>query len=76
MVLRETFVLVAIGITAGTLAALEASRLVASFLFGLKPNDPLNHRRRSTADGGRRRSGGLSTRAPRLPRGSYSGAAV
>ena len=41
MVLRETFILVAIGIAAGTLVALEASRLVASFLFGLKPNDPL-----------------------------------
>jgi predicted permease len=41
MVLRETFILVAIGIAAGTLAVLEASRLVASFLFGLKPNDPL-----------------------------------
>jgi predicted permease len=41
MVLRETFVLVAVGIAAGTLAALEASRLVATFLYGLKPNDPL-----------------------------------
>ncbi|HEY6291607.1 MAG TPA: ADOP family duplicated permease, partial [Terriglobia bacterium] len=41
MVLRETLILVALGIAAGTVAALEASRLVASFLFGLKPNDPL-----------------------------------
>ena len=41
MVLRETLVLVIIGIAAGTLVALEASRLVATFLFGLKPNDPL-----------------------------------
>jgi predicted permease len=41
MVLRETFVLVAVGIAAGTLAALEATRLVATFLYGLKPNDPL-----------------------------------
>ena len=41
MVLRETLALVAIGVTLGVLAALEASRLVASFLFGLKPNDPL-----------------------------------
>jgi predicted permease len=41
MVLRETFVLVVIGIAAGTLAALEASRLVATFLYGLKPNDPI-----------------------------------
>ncbi len=41
MVLRETLILVAIGIMAGTLAALEASRLVATFLYGLKANDPL-----------------------------------
>jgi ABC-type antimicrobial peptide transport system permease subunit len=41
MILRETFILVGIGIAAGTVAVLEASRLVASFLFGLKPNDPL-----------------------------------
>jgi macrolide transport system ATP-binding/permease protein len=41
MVLRETLALVAIGVALGVLAALEASRLVASFLFGLKPNDPL-----------------------------------
>jgi predicted permease len=41
MVLRETFALVAIGIAAGTLTAIEASRLVATFLYGLKPNDPL-----------------------------------
>ena len=41
MVLRETFILVVIGIAAGTLAALEATRLVSSLLFGLKPNDPL-----------------------------------
>ncbi|HEV3276676.1 MAG TPA: ABC transporter permease [Terriglobia bacterium] len=41
MVLRETLLLVAIGIALGVLAALEASRLIASLLFGLKPNDPL-----------------------------------
>jgi predicted permease len=41
MVLRETLALVAIGVTLGVIAALEASRLVATFLFGLKPNDPL-----------------------------------
>ena len=41
MVLRETLALVAIGVVLGVLAALEASRVVASFLFGLKPNDPL-----------------------------------
>jgi predicted permease len=41
MVLRETFMLLAIGITAGTLVALEASRLVGTLLYGLKPSDPL-----------------------------------
>jgi putative ABC transport system permease protein len=41
MVLGEPLVLVAIGIAAGTLVALEPSRLVATFLFGLKSNDPL-----------------------------------
>jgi ABC-type antimicrobial peptide transport system permease subunit len=41
MVLRETLVLVVIGIAAGVFAALEASRLVSTFLFGLKPNDPM-----------------------------------
>jgi macrolide transport system ATP-binding/permease protein len=41
MVLRETLVLVAIGITLGVFGALEATRLISSLLFGLKPNDPL-----------------------------------
>jgi predicted permease len=41
MVLRETLILVAIGIMAGTLVALEASRLVSTFLYGVKANDPL-----------------------------------
>jgi len=41
MVLRETLALVAIGVVLGVSTTLEASRLVATFLFGLKPNDPL-----------------------------------
>ncbi len=41
MVLRETFVLLAIGITSGILVALEAGRLVSALLYGLKPTDPL-----------------------------------
>jgi predicted permease len=41
MVLRETLLLVAIGVAAGIGVALEASRLVSTFLFGLKPNDPM-----------------------------------
>jgi ABC-type antimicrobial peptide transport system permease subunit len=41
MVLREVLVLVGGGVAIGTIAALAASRLVASFLYGLKANDPL-----------------------------------
>lgn len=41
MVLRETLLLVACGLVLGIPAALFASRLVASRLFGLKPGDPL-----------------------------------
>ena len=39
MVVRETFVLVAIGLGIGV-AALGASRLIASFLYGVTPSDP------------------------------------
>jgi predicted permease len=41
MVLRETLLLVACGLVLGVPAALFASRLVASQLFGLKPGDPV-----------------------------------
>jgi ABC-type antimicrobial peptide transport system permease subunit len=41
MLLREASVLVAVGIAAGILVALEASRLVSTLLYGLKPTDPL-----------------------------------
>src|SRR5256712_178410 len=41
MVLRETCLLVAIGIAIGILVALGASRLISTLLFGLKPTDPL-----------------------------------
>jgi predicted permease len=41
MVLREAFVLLAVGITAGILVAVEASRLVTALLYGLRPSDPL-----------------------------------
>ncbi|MGO8788612.1 MAG: ADOP family duplicated permease [Terriglobia bacterium] len=40
MVLREAFVLLAVGITAGILVALEASRLLTALLYGLRPSDP------------------------------------
>jgi predicted permease len=41
MVLKETAVLLAVGIVVGIVLALEASRLISTLLFGLKPTDPL-----------------------------------
>ena len=40
MVLREVCVLAALGLAISVPAALAASRLVESFLFDMKPNDP------------------------------------
>ncbi len=40
MVLREVLVLVAGGLAVGIVAALGASRFVASLLYGMKANDP------------------------------------
>jgi len=41
MVLREVVLLAAAGLAISVPAALAASKLVESFLFGMKPNDPL-----------------------------------
>jgi macrolide transport system ATP-binding/permease protein len=41
MVLREVFLLAAIGLAVSVPTALAASKLVQSFLFGMKANDPL-----------------------------------
>ena len=41
MILRETAVLIAIGVAAGVPASLACGRLIESKLFGLKPADPL-----------------------------------
>jgi len=41
MVLREVFVLAAVGLTIGLVASLAASKFVESFLYGIKSNDPL-----------------------------------
>ena len=41
MILRETVVLIAIGLAVGIPASLACARLVQSKLFGLKPADPL-----------------------------------
>ncbi len=40
MVLRETALLIAVGLAVGIPVTLAASRLIASQLYGLKPNDP------------------------------------
>ena len=40
MVLGEVVILIAIGLMAGFSATLATTRLVASFLYGLQPNDP------------------------------------
>jgi macrolide transport system ATP-binding/permease protein len=41
MVLREVVLLAAVGLAISVPAALAASKLVESFLFGMKPNDPV-----------------------------------
>jgi len=41
MVLREVFLLAAVGLAIGVATALATSKFVASFLYGMKPNDPL-----------------------------------
>ena len=41
LVMRESMLLVIVGIVAGVIVAVSASRLVASLLFGLPPRDPL-----------------------------------
>jgi ABC-type antimicrobial peptide transport system permease subunit len=41
MVLREVVLLSAVGLAISVPTALAASKLVESFLFGTKPNDPL-----------------------------------
>jgi predicted lysophospholipase L1 biosynthesis ABC-type transport system permease subunit len=40
MILRQVVVMAIIGLTIGVPVAFGASKLVASFLFGMKPNDP------------------------------------
>jgi ABC-type antimicrobial peptide transport system permease subunit len=41
MVLRQGFTLAFLGIAIGTVGALFVGRLLARFLFGIAPNDPL-----------------------------------
>jgi ABC-type antimicrobial peptide transport system permease subunit len=42
MVLREVCVLAAVGLAISVPTALATSKLVGSFLFGMKPNDPVS----------------------------------
>jgi ABC-type antimicrobial peptide transport system permease subunit len=41
LIMRETFVLLAVGAAIGVPGALAAGRLIRSLLFGLSPSDPL-----------------------------------
>ncbi|MEK6323148.1 MAG: ABC transporter permease [Acidobacteriota bacterium] len=41
LVMKETMVLVAVGVTIGLSAALATTRLVSTLLYGLTPNDPV-----------------------------------
>jgi putative ABC transport system permease protein len=41
LVMRETMLLVAVGVTIGLIAALATTRLISSMLFGLTPYDPV-----------------------------------
>jgi predicted permease len=43
MVMRDAFVLIAAGVAAGVPLAMLASKWIASYLFGLKPQDPLTY---------------------------------
>ena len=76
MILRETALLIVIGLAVGVPASLACARLVQSKLFGLKPADPADpgggsgHHDR----GGRRLR--LSAGAPRIARGSAHRAAL
>jgi ABC-type antimicrobial peptide transport system permease subunit len=41
LMLRDVLILLAVGLALGLGVALAAGRLVASLLYGIKPNDPL-----------------------------------
>jgi putative ABC transport system permease protein len=41
MVLREVTLLIGVGLTIGIISALATTRFVASFLYGMKPTDPI-----------------------------------
>ncbi len=41
MVLREVLALAAVGLVIGFIAVWQTTKFLESFLFGLKPNDPL-----------------------------------
>ena len=58
-VLRESMMLVAIGVVIGVAAALGAGRFLSTLLFGLAPTDVAHDRRGDTGDGRRLGAGRL-----------------
>ena len=70
MVFKEVAVLIVIGVAIGLGTALATTRFVASFLYGMKPNDPwtLGFGRGNARIG--RRRGWISTRAPGFETGA------
>ena len=66
MVLREVIVLAAVGLSISVLAALGTSKLIESFLFGVKHNDPGGPRAGSGDSPGGRAPGWLRARARRI----------
>lgn len=49
LILRETGMLLAVGLGAGVLMSLAAGRAATTLLFGLQPNDPLTFAAAGTA---------------------------
>ncbi len=76
MVMRESLILVAIGVAIGIAAAFASGRFVESLLFGLTPRDATTSHRCGGADAGRVGVRGVSASAPRVAAGSDGGAAA
>ena len=68
MVLKESLVLVAVGLVLGIPAAWAAAHLISSQLFGVNPTDPLTLLAAALALTGGSGVSGLSAGAPRFAR--------
>ena len=75
-VLRETLVLVVLGIAIGIPASLFAGRLLVTFLYGLTPRDPATLGARDGHPAGRGHARRRAARAARVARGSQRRAPV